>query len=112
MKVLRKSDRMLFNNNDVSFANVSINNDVLTLEIIKTEPRFRNLKYATNTLKGVLRYLSKHKEYKKMYLNPLPIDANGLNLDKLISFYEKFGFTKSRSANRTFPFLMEKNLLI
>ncbi|WP_417332050.1 hypothetical protein [Halarcobacter sp.] len=111
MKVLKKKDKMLFNNNDISFGNVSIKNDTLTLEIIKTQPAFRNLKYGTETLKGILKYISKQSKYKKIYLNPLPLDSNGLNLEKLISFYKKFGFKKSSKADISYPFLMEKTLI-
>lgn len=112
MKVLKKEDKMFFNNNDISFGNVSIKNDVLFLEIIKTLPAFRNLNYATNTLSGILSFVKRERKYKKIYLNPLPLDTNGLNLEKLICFYEKFGFIKSSEANRAYPFLMEKNLLV
>ncbi|NVJ53504.1 MAG: hypothetical protein HWD90_07395 [Campylobacteraceae bacterium] len=112
MKILKKKDKILFNNNDISFGNLSINNDVLTLEIIKTLPAFRNQKYATKTLKGILEYISKEIKYKKIYLNPLPLDSNGLKLEKLITFYKKFGFTNSSNADISYPYLMEKKLNI
>lgn len=112
MKILKKEDKILFNNNDISFGNLSINNDVLTLEIIKTLPAFRNQKYGTKTLKGILEYISKEIKYKKIYLNPLPLDSNGLRLEGLIIFYEKFGFKKSSKANISYPYLMEKKLNI
>ncbi|RXJ89134.1 hypothetical protein CRV01_10990 [Arcobacter sp. CECT 8983] len=110
MKVLKKKDKILFNNNDISFGNLSINNDTLTLEIIKTQPAFRNQKYGTNTLKGILKYISKELKYKKIYLNPLPLDSDGLKLEKLITFYKKFGFIKSNRADISYPYLMEKEL--
>lgn len=65
MKVLKKEDKMFFNNNDVSFGNVSVKNDVLFLEIIKTLPAFRNLNYATNTLLGILSFVKRDKNIKK-----------------------------------------------
>jgi len=111
MKFLRKKDRIFFNNNDISTGNLSIKNDTLTLEIIKTIPSCRNSNYATSTLTNVLKYIKNQNKYKTMYLNPLPIDSNGLNLEKLISFYKKFGFRKSSKSDLSHPFLMEKSLL-
>lgn len=112
MKFLKKQDKILFNNNDISFGNLSINNDVLTLEIIKTLPAFRNQKYGTKTLKGILKYVSLELKYKKIYLNPLPLDSDGLKLENLIVFYRKFGFKKSNKADISSPYLMEKKLNI
>ncbi len=111
MKVLKKNNKFYFNNNDISFINITIYKDTLFLEIIKTLPTYRNNSYATETLKRVLKYLKKQNKYKKIYLNPLPLDSTrGLNLEMLINFYKKFGFYKSIKSDSSRPYLMEKDL--
>jgi len=108
MKIEEKENRVFFNYDDKSFANISINKESLKLELLETLPKFRHQHNATKLMKIILNYIIKRHKEKKIYLNPLPLDRWGLKLEKLVAFYAKFGFKSSSKKERHCPFLMEK----
>jgi ribosomal protein S18 acetylase RimI-like enzyme len=112
MTITQKDDTIIFNDLDEkSLANISLNknHDLAFLELIKVDQKCRRRRCATRMMYKMLKYLKSH-HYKKISLSPLPLEANGIKLNELISFYEYFGFKKSIHADQTYPYLMEKNL--
>ncbi|MEA3354734.1 MAG: GNAT family N-acetyltransferase [Campylobacterota bacterium] len=113
MEILKKNNRIYFNDNNKAFANISIDhtNNRVKLELIKVIPDYRNRKIATNLMSNILQYISRNLyDINTIILNPLPLDGNGLSHEKLITFYRKFGFTMLLHGNRNSPYLMLKNL--
>lgn len=108
MEITQKENRVYFNYDDKAYANISIHKKTIRLELIKTLPKFRKCGYATRLFIEVLKYIrAKFKSYA-LYLNPLPLDPNGLKLQQLINFYKKFGFRQSSKCDKYEPYLMEK----
>ena len=111
MEITKKNNKIYFNDNDIATANLSVKkrSQAVYLELIKVDKRYRRKKYATKMIYGVLDYL-KENSYTYISLSPLPLEADGISLDELISFYEYFGFRRSIDADYTYPYLMEKTL--
>ena len=110
MKLKRENNRIYFNYDEKSFANVSIDNGFAKIELIKTLPKFRNKKLASKLLNKIINYLLKEKKFKHLYANPLPLNHEGLNLEQLIMFYEKHGFIKVKDKSKHEPYLMVREL--
>lgn len=110
MIIKEEKNRVYFNYDDKSFANISIKEDTVRLELIKTLPQFRKFHIATKLMLQILQYIKEQKLYKIIYLNPLPLDRLGLDLEQLIVFYSKFGFKSSPLKDQHCPYLMEKHL--
>lgn len=110
MKTKKINNRIYFNYDEKSFANVSINNAFAKIELIKTLPKFRNKKLASKLLSEIINYLKKEEDFKYLYANPLPLNHEGLNLKQLINFYKKHGFIEADNKTKYEPYLMVKEL--
>ncbi len=110
MDIVIENNRFYFNYLDKSFANLSIKNNSMKLELIKTVPAFRNMGLATNLLTEIIAFLKREKKCKFLFVNPLPLESSGLKFDSLIKFYIKYGFKKSNKADMHEPYLMVKEL--
>ena len=111
MKIKKVNDRIYFNYNNKSFANVSIKGNNIKLELLETLPKFRNSHFASNLMQDIINYLKSLDTYKMIYLNPLPLDRFGLELEDLIKFYKKFNFYESSKKDIHCPFLMQRAIL-
>ncbi len=111
MKIIREDNKIYFNNDDKSFANVTINTkkNSVFLELIKVLPTYRKNHLASRMLSTVMKYI-KNLGYKIINLNPLPLDMNGLNLTELINFYQKYNFKSAIIQDRAYPYMMSRNL--
>lgn len=75
--------------------------------MIKVESGFRGKKLASITLQKILYYIKKElKGISKVELTPLPLCSDGLNIEQLICFYEKYGFRRSNFTNSFNKYLM------
>lgn len=110
MEIKYDNNRVYFNYFDKSYANITMKEKNVCLELLKTLPRFRNQSYATKLLQKVMDYILKRKEFTHIYLNPLPLESDGLNLEQLIGFYKKHGFKSSDKRDIHMPYLMVKRL--
>jgi len=111
MKIIKEKNKIYFNDNNISFANVTIDykTNIVFLELLKVVPEYRNSNLAKNILTKIIAYI-KSIGYKLINLNPLPLDRNGLNLDQLIDFYKKFNFISSSNYDRAYPYMMSRVL--
>lgn len=110
MTIKKENNRIYFNYDNKCFANISIKEDTLELQLIETLPQFRRFQIATKLMINILHYIKEQNYFKVIYLNPLPLDRFGLNLNQLIHFYSKFGFSFSELKDIHKPNLMEKRL--
>lgn len=113
MHIEKKDNRIHFKYSDKAYAIVALdkNNSTVTLDTIRVFEPFRNRGIATNVMKNILIYIATFfKSIKKIVLNPLPLDTNGLNIQQLINFYKKFGFDSLKNYDRATPYLMSKTI--
>lgn len=111
MKITLEKNKIYFNDADKAFANITINDTLVYLELIKVDVKFRGRSLATELMIKILEYIkTNYKDITHIALNPTPLDSNGLNLEQLIIFYEKFGFKKVKICDLYYPNLMEKKL--
>lgn len=110
MEIKEENNRIYFNYDDKSYANISIEDNKICLELIKTSPKFRHCGFAKRLLAEILKYIKLRFKSFRIYLDPLPLDTNGLNINQLISFYNKFGFKESKQRDIHHPYLMVKFL--
>jgi len=107
MKITKEKNKIYFDFEDKSSANINIKNDFIKIELIKTELKYRGQRFASKILKYIIGYIKiNFKSIKKILLSPLPLDINGLDLNELISFYKRYNFKKSDMPSREEPHLM------
>ncbi|MFW6016305.1 MAG: GNAT family N-acetyltransferase [bacterium] len=75
-------------------------NDLITkIEHIEVNLSYRNKGYSTKLMKEALKEASKRNaEY--IYLNASPMGFDGLSLNELTNFYEKFGFNVIKEQDK------------
>jgi GNAT superfamily N-acetyltransferase len=109
MKIDTRNNRIFFNDLDKAYGNISIENNIATIELIKVNQNFRGLNLAAKLLQYIISYVKKYfKNINKIELTPLPIDTNGLKIDQLISFYERYGFRRVYSSGTYNTYLMNQ----
>jgi GNAT superfamily N-acetyltransferase len=109
MNIIEKENRIFFEDN-CSYGNISINNTLIKIEMIRVLPKYRGKGLASKLLKLILVYIQKHFTHAKIVLSPLPISTGAeekkLNLEQLISFYKEYKFQESNEKSREEPYLM------
>jgi GNAT superfamily N-acetyltransferase len=108
MKIIKENNKITFNDNNIALAHISLTHkdSAVFLELIKVDEKCRRRKCATILMYKILTYL-KENGYKKIALSPLPLESHGITLEELINFYTHFGFKKSQTKNRAYPYLMD-----
>lgn len=114
MKINQKENRIFFNENNMFYGNISVNNGLVKIELIRVYEKYRGKGFATKLLQKMIQYIKNHYKHVKIILSPMPISSGGdesmLNLQQLIKFYKKNKFTESSEKTREEPFLMERYL--
>ena len=101
MKIIKKENRIYFEYKDISYANISINNDFIKIELIKTNTPYRSKGFASKMLVYIIDYINKHYKSKtKIILSPLPLDHNCFNIEQLISFYSRYKFFLDNNSDK------------
>jgi len=110
MEIIKKENRIYFNDNDISFGNISIHDTYIKIEMIRIIPEYRGQGLGHKLFIFIINYIRKNFNCKKIILSPLPIktggDENILNLEQLVIFYKKFGFKMSEETTKEEPYLM------
>ncbi|NQY21894.1 MAG: GNAT family N-acetyltransferase [Campylobacteraceae bacterium] len=108
MEIKKANNRTYFNIENIAYANISFLEEygIVCLELLKVEIEHRQKGFGSYLFDEVISYI-KASGYKRVELNPLPLDSNGLNLNELISFYKRHGFEMSLNKRLESPYLME-----
>lgn len=108
MEIKKIKNRTYFNMENIAYANISFQEEyeIVCLELLKVELEHRQKGFGSTLFDQVILYI-KASGYKRIELNPLPLDSNGLNLNELISFYKRHGFRDSLNKRLESPYLME-----
>ena len=114
MNITRQDNRVYFNDNNISFGNISIHESFIKIEMIRIIPQFRGKGLSRNFFTTILQYIKQNLTCKKILLSPLPINNGGeelrLEFEELINFYKKFDFKISEEKSQEEPYLMVKYL--
>lgn len=113
MFIEKKNNKITFKYLDKAYAHIHIDEkkSEIFIDVIRVLQPFRNNGIATMILKEILTYVTFFlQSIKKISLSPLPLDTTGLNLEELINFYKKFGFSLCSSKDISTPYLMSKNI--
>jgi GNAT superfamily N-acetyltransferase len=108
--IVQKNNKIYFNHDKISFGNISIKSDIVTINMIKVTKGYRNKGYATKLLKAMINYITiKLLNIKSIILSPLPLEFDAMTLDSLIKFYSKHGFSCVLNPPKHSPYLMILN---
>ena len=111
MRITKKENRIYFDYQDISSANINIKDGFVKIELIKTNLQYRGQKFASKILNYIIDYIKiNFKNIKKVILSPLPLDIHGLKINDLISFYTRYKFVKSDVYCISEPHLMVRYL--
>lgn len=112
MEIKQLKNRTYFNIDNKAYANISFEEEykIVCIELIKVDLEYRQNGFASTLFDKVIEYI-KTSGYKRIELNPLPLDRHGLNLNELISFYKRRGFNVTCENRRESPYLMQKLII-
>ena len=109
MNVNRIDNKIFFNDEEKAFANITIGKYSVKIELLKVEQAYRGMKLASNLLSKIISFIKTNiLHVKEIVLSPLPLEKSGLNIDELISFYERYSFIKPYTTPISEPFRMVK----
>jgi len=115
MNITQKENRIYFKEGDISYGNITINDSLVKIELIRVNEKYRGKGLAAKLLKKMIQYIQKHFHHVKIVLSPMPIGFGGpkeskLNLEQLIKFYKSHKFKESNLKTREEPYLMERQI--
>jgi len=114
MNIIKKENRVYFNDKDIAFGNISIHETFIKIEMIRIIPQFRGKGLSRKFFTSILQYIQQNLTCKKILLSPMPINNGGeeqrLEFEELVNFYKKFNFKISEEKSQEEPYLMVKYL--